>query len=311
MNFFVAVTDYDWFQLHTSKSRVEEVNFWRPSSEATFKALKTGELFLFKLHSPRNFIVGGGFFTRFVLLPLSLAWEAFGEGNGVRSLSEMRTRIAKLRRTPIEPSENPSIGCILLAEPFFFNEAQWIPIPSDFSLNIVQGKTYDNGDRASGQALWAAVTDRLRIGRGTDVGPATTAAVEGARYGEPVLVQPRLGQGTFRVIVTEAYERRCAITGERTLPVLDAAHIKPYGLGGPHDPENGLLLRSDLHTLFDQRYMTIDAGELKVIVSPRIREEFENGRDYYQLHGRAIRLPRETSSLPSREYLTFHNNLFH
>jgi putative restriction endonuclease len=311
MNFFVAVTDYDWFQLHASKSRIEEVNFWRPSSEATFKALKTGELFLFKLHSPRNFIVGGGFFTRFVLSPLSLAWEAFGEGNGVRSLSEMRARIAKLRRTPIEPSENPSIGCILLAEPFFFNEDQWIPIPSDFSLNIVQGKTYDNGDRASGQALWEAVTDRLRIGRGTDVGPATTAAVEGGRYGEPVPVRPRLGQGTFRVIVTEAYERRCAITGERTLPVLEAAHIKPYGLGGPHDPENGLLLRSDLHTLFDQRYMTIDAGELKVVVSPRIREEFENGRDYYQLHGRAIRLPRETSSLPSHEYLAFHNNLFY
>lgn len=62
MNFFVAVTDYDWFQLHASKSRIEEVNFWRPSSEATFKALKTGELFLFKLHSPRNFIVGGGIF---------------------------------------------------------------------------------------------------------------------------------------------------------------------------------------------------------------------------------------------------------
>lgn len=311
MNFFVAVTDYDWFHLHASKSRIEEVNFWRPSSEATFKALKTGELFLFKLHSPRNFIVGGGFFTRFALLPLSLAWESFGEGNGVRSLSEMRTRIAKLRRTPIGPSENPAIGCILLAEPFFFPEAQWIPIPSDFSLNIVQGKTYDSGDGASGQALWAAVIDRLRIGAGIDAGPATIAAVEGARYGEPVLVWPRLGQGTFRVIVTDAYERRCAITGERTLPVLEAAHIKPYSLGGPHDPENGLLLRSDLHTLLDQRYMTIDANELKVVVSPRIREEFENGRDYYQLHGRAIRLPRETDTLPSREYLAFHNNLFH
>lgn len=223
----------------------------------------------------------------------------------------MRTRIAKLRRTPIEPSENPAIGCILLAEPFFFPEAQWTPIPSDFSLNIVQGKTYDNGDGASGQALWAAVTDRLRIGAGIDVGPATIAAVEGERYGEPVLVRPRLGQGTFRVIVTDTYERRCAITGERTLPVLEAAHIKPYSLGGPHDPENGLLLRSDLHTLLDQRYMTIDADELKVVVSPRIREEFENGRDYYQLHGRAIRLPRETDTLPSREYLVFHNNLFH
>ena len=85
------------------------------------------------------------------------------------------------------------------------------------------------------------------------------------------------------MIVTDAYERRCAITGERTLPALEAAHIKPYGSGGPHQPENGLLLRSDLHRLFDQGYITVGADDRKVNVSSRIREEFENGRDYYQL----------------------------
>jgi len=73
MNLFVDVTDYDWFQLHAGKSDVEEVNFWRPSPEAGFKALSHGELLLFKLHSPRNYIAGGGFFTRFLHLPLSLA----------------------------------------------------------------------------------------------------------------------------------------------------------------------------------------------------------------------------------------------
>jgi putative restriction endonuclease len=312
MKFFVAITDYDWFQLHASKPSVEEVNFWRPSPEATFKALSVGEALLFKLHSPRNFIVGGGFFTRFVHLPISLAWEAFGEGNGVRSLGEMRDRIAKYRRSIIEPTHNPKIGCVLLAEPFFFTEAQWIPVPSDFSPNIVQGKGYDTESGATGKELWEAVTKRLAIcsSANADFGPATVAAIDGARYGEPTLVRPRLGQGTFRVIVTDAYERRCAFTGERTLPVLEAAHIKSYSLGGPHDPQNGLLLRSDLHTLFDQGYITVDAQQLKVVVSNRIREEFENGRDYYQLHGRPIRLPNETSSLPSREYLAFHNTLF-
>jgi len=312
MNFFVAVTDYDWFLLHGSKPSVEEVNFWRPSSTASFKALRTGEMMLFKLHAPRNFIVGGGFFTRFVQLPISLAWEAFREGNGVRSLSEMRDRIARYRRSPIGPTENPSVGCILLAEPFFFSEPNWIPIPPDFSLNIVQGKGYSSQDDSTGQALWRAVIGRLSVdvNASVDPGPATIAAVEGARYGQPMFVRPRLGQGSFRVIVTEAYERRCTITGERTLPVLEAAHIRPYGSGGPHQPENGLLLRSDLHTLFDQGYMTVDADELKVVVSGRIREEFENGRDYYQLHGRAIRLPLEANSLPSREYLAFHNSLF-
>ena len=61
---------------------------------------------------------------------------------------------------------------------------------------------------------------------------------------------------------------------------------------------------------FDQGYITVDAQQLKVVVSNRIREEFENGQDYDQLHGRSIRLPNETSSLPSREYLAFHNTLF-
>lgn len=72
------------------------------------------------------------------------------------------------------------------------------------------------------------------------------------RYGTPVTILPRLGQGTFRIVVTDAYERQCAVTGERTLPVLEAAHVRPYGRSGPHDPRNGLLLRSDLHTLFDR-----------------------------------------------------------
>ena len=312
MKFFVAVTDYDWFQLHASKSDVAEVNFWRPSPEASFKVLSAGEMLLFKLHSPRNFIVGGGFFTRYVRLPISLSWEAFGEGNGVRSLSEMRDRIAKYRRVPIGSKENPEIGCILLAEAFFFREGEWIPVPSDFSLNIVQGKGYDTEDGANGKALWDEVTQRLaiRVSANDDLGPATLAAVESARFGEPMIVRPRLGQGIFRVVVTEAYERRCAITGERTLPVLEAAHIKPYSLGGPHEAENGLLLRSDLHTLFDRGYLTIDANQLKVVVSSRIREEFENGRDYYHLEGRALRLPRDRSNLPSREYLAFHNNIF-
>jgi len=279
MNFFVAVTDYDWFQLHASKSRVDEVNFWRPSPEASFKALSPGQMLLFKLHSPRNFIVGGGFFTRFIQLPLSLSWEAFGEGNGVRSLSEMRDRIAKYRRVPIELTENPTIGCILLAEPFFFRDAEWIPVPLDFSLNIVQGKGYDSEDGASGRALWEAVTERLatRATANSDPGPATIAAVESVRYGEPVLVRPRLGQGTFRMIVTDVYERRCTITGERTLPVLEAAHIKPYGVGGPHASENGLLLRSDLHTLFDQGYVTVDADQLKVELAIAFERSLRTG----------------------------------
>ena len=71
------------------------------------------------------------------------------------------------------------------------------------------------------------------------------------RYGEPTLVLPRLGQGSFRIMVADAYERRCAITHEKTLPALEAAHIKPFSASGPHHMGNGILLRSDIHKLFD------------------------------------------------------------
>jgi putative restriction endonuclease len=312
MRLFVGVTDYDWFQLHASKPQIDEVNFWRPSPDTSFRALSPGELLLFKLHSPRNLIAGGGFFTRFLHLPISLAWDAFGEGNGVRSLVEMRALIGKYRKAPIAGNQNPPLGCIMLAEPFFLPKNEWIPVPPDFSLNIVQGKGYDTGSGA-GQALWAAVSERLaqRAAVSLNPGPATIAAAESARYGQPTLVRPRLGQGLFRVLVTEAYDRRCAMTNERTLPVLQAAHIKPYALEGPHELNNGLLLRSDLHTLFDQGYVTVDPANMRMVVSPRIREEFENGRHYYALHGQPVRLPSDSTALPAVEHLAYHaENVF-
>jgi putative restriction endonuclease len=137
-------------------------------------------------------------------------------------------------------------------------------------------------------------------------GSATERAIEGPRFGQPVLVLPRLGQGAFRVLVTDAYSRRCAMTQERTLPVLEAAHIRPYATGGTHELSNGLCLRSDLHKLFDQGYVTVDPDERRIVVSKRIREEFENGRDYYQLHGRMIATPSDSLALPSQESLRFH-----
>jgi hypothetical protein len=97
INLIVAVTDDDWFNLLRRKPDLKEVNFWAPS-DATFKALKPGELFLFKLRAPHNAIVGGGVFTHSNSLPCSLAWEAFRESNGATSAQEMRARIAKYRR---------------------------------------------------------------------------------------------------------------------------------------------------------------------------------------------------------------------
>jgi putative restriction endonuclease len=108
-------------------------------------------------------------------------------------------------------------------------------------------------------------------------------------------------------MVTDAYKRKCAITGERTLPALEAAHIKPFGEGGSHDPQNGLLLRRDIHALFDVGYVTI-TPDMKFHVSRRIKEEFENGRHYYALDGQLIARPGSPSWNPDPATLMWHNN---
>src|SRR5712691_5012623 len=96
----VAVTDRDWFDHLRLLPHLAEVNFWAPSA-ASFKALTPGEFFLFKLHAPDNFIVGGGVFTYANILPCSLAWEAFKEANGAASFFDMRARIIRYRRGEI------------------------------------------------------------------------------------------------------------------------------------------------------------------------------------------------------------------
>ena len=155
INLVIAVTDGDWFEMLRQQPNLGEVNFWSPSA-ANFRALRPGELFLFKLHAPQNMIVGGGIFT------------------------------------------------------------------------------YAN------------------------------------------------------------------------LPALDAAHIRPYGEGGTHEAQNGLLLRRDIHSLFDAGYVTVTPN-LNFEVSRRIKEKFQNGRHYRALHGQRISTPHDASQRPDPDALTWHN----
>jgi putative restriction endonuclease len=214
----------------------------------------------------------------------------------------MRRRIERYRRIPPR-GEDYQIGCILLAQPFFFPEEKWIPTPEDWSRNIVQGKSYDLSS-GIGEGLWEQI--QLRLG-GNELFAEREAVLETKeRYGSPLMVLPRLGQGSFRVMVTDAYRRRCAVTQERTLPALEAGHIKPFQESGPHKISNGILLRSDIHRLLDTGYVTI-TPDYRFEVSRRVREEYENGRDYYALNGRQLLLPVMKEFRPGREFISWHN----
>jgi len=299
MKLYVGVTDNEWFRFLRSQPEIDEVNFWQPSGNRQFRRLDMGEPFLFKLHSPENYIVGGGFFAHSSILPSSVAWEAFGYKNGASSFNKMRERIEKYRRIPADPHNDYNIGCIILESPFFFPENEWIPQPKDFSANIVQGKSYDSASPI-GRELWKAIQLRIQA--------TTLPMIEDRQmpmFGDPVLIQPRLGQGAFRVLITDTYQRRCAVTQEKALPVLEAAHIRPVSEGGLHRVDNGLLLRSDLHRLYDRGYVTV-TPDYSFRVSRKLKEEFENGEPYYPLDKHKIWIPKRETMQPSRRFLEWH-----
>lgn len=137
MLFYIGITDSSWYE-YLKSIKPDEVNFWQPSSSRNFKAIRQGELFLFKLHSPNNYIVGGGIFVRQALLPVSLTWDAFGVKNGTQSTEDFLSQINKYQNDSRRNSPDPIVSSLILASPFFFDESNWIPIPVSWSNSIVQ-----------------------------------------------------------------------------------------------------------------------------------------------------------------------------
>ncbi len=127
----------------------------------------------------------------------------------------------------------------------------------------------------------------------------------GPVFGDPRLAPYRLGQQAFKAVVLDAYQRQCAITGTHIPPVLQAAHVRPVTEGGEHRLDNGLLLRSDVHTIFDRGYLGVDP-KYRLVVSSRLREEFGNGEQFYAQAGQVIGLPARRADQPNREFLEWH-----
>ena len=219
------------------------------------------------------------------------------------SLDDLRSRLAGIQRgASIEADRQGRIGCSLIAQAQFFDRAAWVKPPSDLSPRTQSGASYDL-DVGEGRRIWQQCRERIWS---TAADSGALVLTEPAR-GAPMLVRSRLGQGIFRVQVLDAYRRACAVSEEHSLPVLEAAHIRPFAQGGPHNVRNGLTLRSDLHRLFDLGYVTVDS-EHRLVVSRRLADDFGNGRSYRGFHGRPLALPADPAHRPAPVVLAWHRD---
>jgi putative restriction endonuclease len=303
MRGFIGHTDHGWWSSLSLAPELREVNFWRPGGR-TFAALRPGEPFFFRLKSPVGKIGGFGLYACYAALPVWRAWEVFGAANGVRDQQALVDRLGRLARRPV--TQTSVIGCIALTECTFFEADALVDVPSTFNPQNLSGSVVDL-EQPEGRRLWAACLERA-VATASSTAPAAAWLEEAAhrqRYGRPQIVVPRLGQRSFRLAVVDAYGS-CAVTGEHSLPALEAAHIRPYSQGGTHDLRNGLSFRRDLHRLFDLGYVSVRPdGEF--IVSPRLRTEFANGHTYYALAGHRLRRPRLADAAPDPDLLAWHS----
>jgi putative restriction endonuclease len=305
MRGYIGNTDFDWYSYLKQQTNLDEVNFWQPSGGNAFHAIPPGAPFFFKLKKPYYVIAGFGLFAHHSVLPAWLAWDSFGGANGASNFDEMRRRIERYRGVGNrDPHGQYQIGCLLISQPIFFDERDWVEQPRDWPSNTVQGKTYDL-ILGEGCRIWEECRQRASAQKLSSYNLPSSEG-ELPRYGAPILVQPRLGQGTFRISVTDAYDRACAVTTEHALPVLEAAHIKPFSTGGLHRVSNGLLLRTDIHRLFDKGYVTV-TPEYRFEASRRLKDDFDNGKTYYALHGKQIHVPSAASARPDPALLKWHN----
>ena len=307
---FVANTDRAWFDFLASRAvggRVDEVNFWLPKATTPMKQMLPGETIFFRLKKPDYAIAGYGFFAHFDVVDLHTAWSAFGWKNGDPDKRRFFERIGNYRGLDLlDPAALVApIGCTVLRDATFWPASRWIPWGTDegWKTNIVQGKTERDQLRAT--RLAAAVLADAR-GVPDDLTERFVPLELDERTMALREVTDREGQGAFRLRLLRAYDGQCAITGEHTEPVLDAAHIQPYLGPRSNHVQNGLLLTKEFHALFDEGYVAV-TPDYEVRVSERLRADWKNGKRYYPYdHERLLHLPSDPGLRPSRDALAWH-----
>ena len=292
--FAIAPTTLSWFhQLRNEGLQGEVINFWTPTPW-NINRLKKGDKLYFMLKSPIRKLGGYGKFVEYKNMKASDAWKKYGRDNGVDDLTNLITitsgYASKHSKFPVLP--DPEIGCIILNEPEFFDDENFITDKSigvNFPSQVVKLKYFDTEETIE------ITPKEIRVSSNFDL-------VDSQKSKKKQLTQKeRKGQSSFRKNILHIYEETCAVTGVQQKEVLEAAHIQTYINEESNHVQNGICFRSDIHKLFDNGLLSIDSN-YNVIISSLLQSS-----EYKKIQGKKIKLPKNKLHYPSVEALSYHN----
>lgn len=288
--FGLAITDLRWHSQMLAEQPIGVVNFWTPTPWKV--SLPPQSRLGFMLKSPIRKIGGFGYVQTYEEATVDEAWERWGPANGVSSRAELDERIREFasKRSTAPIGEDHKIGCLIL-EDCTFAEADDQYSPEELGLSfprqIVKWKSFP-GELILPFEKLLPNDSSFELVSNPDIDWTVSRR------------KRRLAQSQFRRTVLAAYDRSCAVTGADCSEVLQAAHIQPFRSLDSHHVQNGIALRSDIHTLFDAGLISFeDDGE--VMVSPRL-----SGSAYNALRGKRLALPKDSLAAPSPAALKHH-----
>ncbi|MBO5567024.1 MAG: HNH endonuclease [Succinivibrio sp.] len=305
-NILFCRVDPHWFRIVNTSyitTGSSEVNCW--NSKSAFHGSwvidpQPGSLALFIMGiGEHEYVVGGGFFSGQVDMSMSSAWNCFGVRNGVMDLNDFAEQVRIRGGNPED-----QIECSKFNSVFIFSKKENIEIPDEFIGDVVDvDRFHIPVAKPLGRYLCKIALARRDLhlqksGNANDWPGIYLMATQRNTYSLT---------SSFKLQLLNHYGNRCAITGSDNSLLLDVAHIKTFFDDKFHAPDNGIVMRVDLHRLFAWGYITAyykTPDKVLVKVSHTVKEH--KAEEYLKYDGKELLLPEDRALWPNPEYLKWH-----
>lgn len=305
----VLKVPYNWYQVikaHYIVSGSDSLNMW--CVDKTAKAIlkdkpEPGMMVMFLVQDEKTrgdeVIVGGGFYINHEVLATETAWAMYGVRNGALDYEDFLDRVkATFGR------QAKQLNSFILQSTFIFSRSEHKKLPSDFNIDF-QGASYVYLDQ--NEPLGRYLVKIVLQARNPQLNPGSSNSDWKGIYLMATQSHSIDYAGTFYAKMLHAYNYRCGITGTTARPVIDVAHIRTFYDERFQRPDNGIVMRCDLHRLFSKGLMTAgydgpDTVRLKVSTTLKAL----GAESYMKYDGTSIMLPEDKAYWPNPDYLTWH-----